>query len=514
MIIFVLYAPPDRTLGLWDTWLFQQGDDIHLFYLQRERSAVECSSIGHALTRDWVHWETLPPALRQGSGTDWDAGPLMTGMALAHEGRTYMFYGAMVDRVQRIGLVVSDDLITWEKASSDPVLEPGGAWYQTDPTETINYETAWRDPYVFYHAPESCFYAFICARVVGGGDVGGGCVAVARSETLLDWTLLPPAYVSDSLTCLEVPEYFSLHGRHYLTYTTSYHFGTPYPVHDPYQATGTFYLVSDDMLRSYHAPDHDNALNASLPNSVASYVGRSIPTAEPSRRIFYYQNVWPPQPGQSLYGSLSAPKLLSADSDGRLQLRYAPFALEPHTEKVVELAQPVGLAVLLAVAHDNAPDGIFDAVVTAPYAGICFRMGPGREGLYEGLAVWIAPDHSSPQRVGARQRVLLGTVHFSDGPWGQRPALGSPAALRDLDGTGMLFPASISLRVVCRGTFVDVYVNDELRLSHTYAPDAMPQGNGVGAFYAGRPKQDAVTHISVRRLTDAVMSSTPAADGR
>jgi len=432
----------------------------------------------------------------------------MTGMALAHEGRTYMFYGAMVDRVQRIGLVVSDDLLTWEKVSPDPVLEPGGPWYQTDPTDAINYETAWRDPYVLFHAPEACFYAFICARVADGGDVGGGCIAVARSEDLIDWTLLPPAHVSDILTCLEVPEYFTLDGQHYLTYTTSYHFGTPYPVYDPYQATGTFYLTSDEMLSGYAAPDHDNTLMASLPNSVATYVGRSIPSSDPDRRIFYYQNVWPRQPDEALHGSLSAPKLLGADSDGRLRLQYAPRSLELHTEAAVELAEPVDPDTLLAVVRDDAPDGIFDAQVTAPFAGICFRMGPGREALYEGLAVWIAPEHDGNQHGEGRQRVILGTVHFSDGPWGRRPALGSPAALRDLDGIGSL-PAPVALRVVCRGTFVDVYVNDVLRLSHTFAPDTMPGGGGAGAFFAGRPKPNAVTRVSVRRLTDAVMSSTP-----
>ncbi len=273
----MLYTPPDPTRSLWDTWLFPQGDLVHLFHLQRQRSEIGCSSIGHAITRDWLHWDTLPLVLEQGTGDSWDAGPLMTGMTLTHDGRYYLIYGAMVDRVQRIGLAVSDDLITWEKVGHAPVLEPGGPWYETDPARAINYETAWRDPYVFFHAPENAYFAFLCARAAGSPDTGGGCIAVARSETLSDWTLLPPAYVSDALTCLEVPEYFSLKGRHYLTYTTSYHFGTPYPVPDPCQATGTFYLVSDNVLSGYHMPEHANTLTASLPNSVANYVRAQRP---------------------------------------------------------------------------------------------------------------------------------------------------------------------------------------------------------------------------------------------
>jgi beta-fructofuranosidase len=491
----VLYTPPDPTHSLWDTWLFQQGDIFHLFHLQRQRSEIGCSSIGHAITRDWLHWQTLPPVLAQGSGAGWDAGPLMTGMTFVHDGRYYLIYGAMVDRMQRIGLAVSDDLITWEKVGRAPILEPAGPWYETDPAHAINYETAWRDPYVFYHAPENCFYAFICARVAGSPDVGGGCIAVARSENLCDWSLLPPAYVSNTLTCLEVPEYFSLNGQHYLTYTTSYHFGTPYPTYDPFQATGTFYLVSETMLSGYHLPDYPNALNASLPNVTTSYVGRSIPDpAHSGQRWYYYHHVYPPQPGESLAGSLSAPKHLQASTGGKLSVRYAPDALEPFAEKNEPVIAPLSLDTQFALLHDNAPDGIFEAAVHTPYAGVCFRVGPQREGLPEGLAIWLAPTRQGDD---GPLSVMLGTIHLAAGSPGLYPAFGSPAALRALD----LPEADVyHLRVICRGLCADVYVDDVLHLSHTYA--ALPPAGGAGVFYAGAPKDGPVAWGRVRRFLE------------
>lgn len=492
----VLYTPPDPTRSLWDTWLFQQGDVFHLFHLQRRRTEIGCSSIGHAITRDWLHWETLPPVLEQGTGTSWDAGPLMTGMTLAHDGRYYLIYGAMVDRVQRIGLAVSGDLISWEKIGCAPVLEPAGPWYETDPTRAINYETAWRDPYVFYHPLEHSHYAFICARAAGSQDVGGGCIAVARSENLLDWTLLPPAYVSETLTCLEVPEYFSLNGRHYLTYTTSYHFGTPYPVHDPFQATGTFYLMSDHMLSGYHLPDHPNTLSTSLPDAITSYVGRSIPDlTHAGRRWYYYQHVYPPQPGESLAGSLSAPKYLQASEGGRLRVRYAADALEPFAEQAESADAPLNTNTLLNLLHHNAPDGVFEAVVNAPYAGVCFRVGLQREELPEGLAVWLAPERQGKSPLF----VILGTIHLADGPQGMRPTFGSPVALRAL---GMPETSDYHLRVVCRGLCVDIYVDDVLYLSHTYSSAAMPKAHGAGVFYAGTPKNSPVVWGRVRRFLE------------
>ncbi|NLE51675.1 MAG: hypothetical protein GX613_09745 [Chloroflexi bacterium] len=491
----MLYTPPDPSKGLWDTWVFQHGDLYHLFHLQRDHDEVGCSSIGHAVTRDWRHWKTLPPVLAQDAGDTWDNGPLMTGMVVEHAGRFFMFYGAMVDRVQRIGLAVSDDLIHWEKLGQNPVLEPGGPWYETDPRRASNYETAWRDPYVFYHAPDACYYAFLCARVANASETGGGCIAIASSRDLLDWTLLPPAYVSDTLTCLEVPEYFALNGRHYITYTTSYHFGTPYPVDDPYQATGTFYLESGEMLAGYAAPDHPNTLVASLPNSGANYVGRSIPhPTAPARRLYYYQNVPPVRLGESEHGSLAAPKQLEALPDGRLNLTYAADILDPLFEDTplpVPALQPDRPIALTGASLDA---GEIAATVRVPYAGICLHVGPQREGMPEGLAVWTAPN-----RAGSADRwVMLGTVHLADGPSGVRPVLGRPAALRKL--TTPSDDRGARLRVMWRGPFVDVYVEDTLYLSHAFAPEELPSSRQAGVFRAGTPAATDVTEVVVRRM--------------
>lgn len=496
----MLYTPPAPNLRLWDTWLFRQGDVFHLFYLQRESHEIGCSAIGHAITEDWLRWETLPPVLVQGTGDAWDAGPLMTGMTLAHAGRYYTFYGAMVDQVQRIGVAVSDDLLTWEKVGNTPVLEAQGRWYETEPQQALNYETAWRDPYVFYHAPEACYYAFICARVVDGGDTGGGCIAVARSENLIDWTLLPPAYVSDSMTCLEVPEYFQLNDRHYLTFTTSYHFGTPYPVADAHQSTGTFYVVSDTMLEGYHASDAPRALNASLPDAMSNYVGRSIPHAgDPATRLYYYHNVYPPRLGESWHGSLSMPKLLRATAGGHLALDYAAGLAQAMFAHVTTVENPLAPDRALNLVTGDLPDGMFEAEVNAPYAGICFRARTRRAGHVEGLAAWLAPDRAG----SARWYVMLGTAHFADGPHGSRPALGIPSALRALDrDLDRHAPPHAHLRVICRGPFVDVYVDDTLYLSHTYAPEAAVQdAGGAGAFYAGAPKERAVSRVAAHRFT-------------
>jgi hypothetical protein len=51
------------------------------------------------------------------------------------------------------------------------------------------------------------------------------------------------------------------------------------------------------------------------------------------------------------------------------------------------------------------------------------------------------------------------------------------------------------LRVMFQAACVDVYVNDILYLSHTYAPEQWLATGQVGAFYAGKPKAEALTQV-------------------
>jgi hypothetical protein len=117
--------------------------------------------------------------------------------------------------------------------------------------------------------------------------------------------------------------------------------------------------------------------------------------------------------------------------------------------------------------------------------------------VLEGSAVWLAPSHQDQQQ----WYVVLGSVHFPPGPLGQRPVLGDPAALRALDP--VLHPGDppyVRLTVVFRGPCTDVFVDDILYLSHAADPDAQPQGQHAGVFYAGQRKQSPVTRFAASRF--------------
>ena len=107
------------------------------------------ASIGHAVSHDLRSWRVLPDALHPGPEGSWDDLATWTGSAIGHDGRWYMLYTGINRReqglIQRIGLAVSDDLVSWEKHPENPVLEADPRWY--DLLDRARWrDQSWRDP--------------------------------------------------------------------------------------------------------------------------------------------------------------------------------------------------------------------------------------------------------------------------------------------------------------------------------------------------------------------------------
>ena len=118
---------------VWDSWVADDGDAYHLFYLQAPRSLGDAgrrhlnATVGHAVSTDLVSWEVLPEALGPTPGS-WDDLSIWTGSTvLGDDGVWRMFYTATSTRGygvrdQRVGLAESDDLVTWRKIGTSPLL--------------------------------------------------------------------------------------------------------------------------------------------------------------------------------------------------------------------------------------------------------------------------------------------------------------------------------------------------------------------------------------------------------
>lgn len=212
---------------LWDFWFAQDGADYHVFYLQAPRSLGDAdarhwnATIGHAVSRDLRRWAVLPDALRAGEPGDFDDQSTWTGSVLRAEGAWHLFYTGVSTRdggrVQRIGAAVSDDLFVWRKRG--PLLAADPRWYEKLAPGSGWHEEAWRDPWVFWHAPTGDYRMFLTARAHVGPPDGRGVIGHARSADLRDWEVLPPLTEPGEYGHLEVPQLVEIDGRCYLLFS-------------------------------------------------------------------------------------------------------------------------------------------------------------------------------------------------------------------------------------------------------------------------------------------------------
>jgi sialate O-acetylesterase len=270
----LVYEPPAGT-SMWDAWIFCEGDEAHLFYLRSEVGR-RWNSIGHAVSKDMVHWRELPPIPTQGPEGSWDHALTLTGCTVKHGDTYYLFYGA-ANRSQQIGLMTSKNLIDWEKCPGNPVSESGGPHYGDG--------FDWRDLSAFYDAGHKQWHGVLCARARSDGtdaagvpnrrpDAKHGQPAIGHlvSSDLIHWEQRPPLFTSWRWGNLEVPIPFTLDGRHYLLFS---HGGALPDTSGRKRAGGTFYLMADSFDGPYRVPEEPLLLGWGR-DQLDNYVGRVV----------------------------------------------------------------------------------------------------------------------------------------------------------------------------------------------------------------------------------------------
>ena len=216
---------------VWDSWVADDGETYHLYFLKAPRALEDPSRrharavIGHATSADLVDWTDRGTTLLP-SEDGWDDLALWTGSTVRGDDRTWrMFYTALnthrghVLRDQRVGVVASDDLHHWRRATDAPALSADGRWYKTldeDPTAS---ET-WRDPFVFRDPDGDGWHMLVTARLKDTERYDDGVLAHARSQDLVSWEVQPPVSGAPSgFGQIEVPQVRVVDGRPVLVFT-------------------------------------------------------------------------------------------------------------------------------------------------------------------------------------------------------------------------------------------------------------------------------------------------------
>jgi len=145
----------------------------HLFYQYHPYSAQwGPMHWGHVVSKDLVHWDHLPIAIKPDKPYDRDG--CFSGSAIEFGGKLYLMYTGNVPEGQNQCIAVSGDGINFEKYEGNPVIEA---------PENVDMQSLhFRDPKVWRHGEK--FYAVIGAKTA---DEQQGQALLYESDDLINW---------------------------------------------------------------------------------------------------------------------------------------------------------------------------------------------------------------------------------------------------------------------------------------------------------------------------------------
>ena len=316
---------PDK--WVWDFWVVERGPEHHIFYLQAPRTLEmpelrhHHASIGHAVSRDLRRWRVLPDALHPGPDGSWDDLATWTGSTIEWDGRWYMLYTGISRReeglIQRIGLAVSDDLITWVKYSGNPVLEADPRWYDLLDLPRWR-DQSWRDPWLVRHPDDGSFHCLITARSPLGASDSAGVIGHARSLDLVEWEVLPPVTQPGDFAQVEAPQLVPVDGWFALLVSCQAedHSRERMERTGAIGETGTFFFSGNDMFGPYTAPGRPIA----APDGPLGplYAGKIL-SRGPEKQVFM---AFRGDGDRDFLGELIDPLPVTFDAEGQALLKF------------------------------------------------------------------------------------------------------------------------------------------------------------------------------------------------
>ena len=445
----IAFKPP---INMWDTWIFQDDGEYHLFYLH----GLGGGNIGRAVSTDMIHWEVLPAIMNMAEEGDWDErGMVMTGNTEKHGNTYYMSYGSGRPGV-KIGFLTSKDLVNWKRYSKNPVLL-SKAPYQED-TEH------WRDLSTVYDKDKKQWDGYLFGI---HGQTNRPSIAHVASKNYLEWEYNEPLFISEPYTrfndgfiFMEVPDVFKMGDKYYVIFSSvrsrkDFTSGRK-------DASGTWYLTGSSKDGPYIVPEEPLLLGYGHGRN-DTYVGHTV--MYKGQRLLYH-HTW----GDFGKVTLATPKLLHQNSDGTLELRFWKD-LKKLEKKVLFEQEEIECRVKKENSREwKVIDGVTgqDMSITGKVkmtntsqAGITWHIR-GRKAQ----SIWFYPDEDM---------VTIGEAEYITSYYAQTI---NTSLFDDYSKKGLL-DGEFDVRIMIRSHMVEVYINDQFIFA-TAMLNTPEDGGGVG----------------------------------
>lgn len=201
---------------------YYHNGEYHIFYLRGKGDDLRWprwkTCWAHMKSTDLMHWEQLPNALEIGEQRKPDGGACYTGCVFKKDGLFHIFYVGFnpghPEGREQILHAVSSDLVNFTKDPDyTPVIIPDGKIYRQ--------MTDWRDPYIFVDEEDGLYWMLLTANTADESVPysRSGVTALAKSDDLVNWTLMEPIYSPLEYPALEVNEVFRMGEWWYLMFT-------------------------------------------------------------------------------------------------------------------------------------------------------------------------------------------------------------------------------------------------------------------------------------------------------
>lgn len=299
------FLPPQNWLNDPNGLLYWQGQ-YHLFYQHNpNRAAWGSIHWGHAVSADMVNWTHLPVALAPTPNSPDESG-CWSGCMVANDGTPTLLYtgvrGPMqaTDQSVCVATSVDKDLVTWQKATQNPVITS-----RSTPYDLIGF----RDPSVWHEGNR--WYLIIGA----GAEPVGGAILYYTSDDLLHWDYQGPLLTGQQLagfdlwvgSMWECPQLLRFGDDAVLTFSVWDADQTHYSVY----VSGT--LQDGSFTPQYLAKLDFGDHHCYAPQSLVDADGRNVMFAwnQEARSV-------QAQLDAGWSGALTLPRVLSLDTDKRL----------------------------------------------------------------------------------------------------------------------------------------------------------------------------------------------------